>query len=227
MNEIRKKSAVVVMVMFLWASSLPGETRVYQEREGDRVTTHRFVIEPSGPGFTVDLTSETGDVKVFQTFQLDARLAALSWSYHAPHKKTKVTAFRKENRIFLEGIDEGDPVKKTYNINSLPWNQSFNIGLEKFVLSPGESMKFWAIGTSSPGYLKITKFKVKKKDPETITLDSTGQKVEAVYITISLSGLLSLFWTGKYWYRKSDGRFLQYKGKNKSGGPAAVMELIR
>lgn len=228
--KMKTTTVFLLMAAFLWTlrpASLPGETRVYKEREGEKVTTHRFVIEPVDPGFTVDLTSESGGVKVFQTFRLDAGLATLSWSYHAPHKKTNVTAVREDNRIFLEGTDEGDPVKKTYKINSLPWNQSFNIGLEHFVLSSGESMKFWAIGTSSPGYLKITKFSVKKKDYENITLESAAEPVEAIHITISLSGILSLFWTGKYWYRKSDGRFLRYKGKNKSGGPVAVMELIR
>lgn len=228
--KMKKQPVFLLVLTFLWAlwpSSLTGETRVYEEREGDRVTTHRFVIEPSGSGFTVDLTSETGDLKVFQTFKLDADLAALSWSYNAPHKKTKVTAVRKENRIFLEGTDEGEPIKKTFKINPLPWNQTFNIGLENFILSPEESMKFWAIGTSGPGNMKITKFNVKKKGSETVTLNSTAEPVEAVYITISLSGLLSLFWTGKYWYRKSDGRFLRYKGKNRTGGPTAIMELIR
>lgn len=228
MMKLKKKPAFLLMVTFLWvlqSASLPGETRVYEEREGDRVTTHRFVIESSGSGFNVELTSETGKGKIYQTFQLDAGLAAFSWSYDAPFKKTKVTAVRKENTIFLEGTDEGDPVKKTFRINALPWNQGFNIGLEHFALSSEKSMTFWAIGTSGPGNMKITKFKVKKKDDEIVTLGLTGQKVEAVYMTISLTGLLSLFWTGKYWFRKSDGWFLKYKGKNKSGGPVAVMEL--
>lgn len=224
--KMKKQMALLLTVTLIGAAYLPGQTRVYEEWEGDKVTIHRFLIEPSGTGYTIDLTSETGNNKTVQKFQLDAGLATLSWSFDAPHAKTRVTAVRKENKIFMKGTDEGDPVEKTFKINELPWNQTFNIGLERFALSSEDSMKFWAIGTSGPGNMKITKFNVKKKETETITLNKTGERVEAVYITISLSGLLSMFWTGKYWFRKSDGRFLRYTGKNKASGPVAVSELI-
>jgi hypothetical protein len=233
MRKLKQTLALfLVAVLFMWAVPLPGQSpvyRVYEEREGKKLTTHRFVINSVDSGFSIDLTSEIEGNKIDQTFQLDSDLDTLSWTYHAPHKKTKVKAVRKENRIFLEGTDEGDPIKKTFKINRLPWNQSFNIGLEKFALSSEKAMQFWAIGTTGPGNMKITKFNVKKKKTETITLNepgTPGKQVEAVYLTISLSGILSLFWTGKYWYRKSDGWFLRYRGKNKAGGPIAVMQLI-
>jgi hypothetical protein len=230
-----KKPLALITTLFLlaWTFPLPGQNtvqRLYEEREGKKLTTHRFTIDTVDSGFSIELTSETGNAKTVQTFQLDKHLATLSWSFDAPHKKTKVTAVRKENRIYLEGTDEGDPIKKTYKINDLPWNQSFNIGLEQFALSDEEVMQFWAIGTTGPGNMKITKFNVKKKKTESITLNTPDaavtRQVEAVYITISLSGLLSLFWTGKYWFRKSDGWFLRYRGKNRTGGPIAVMQLI-
>jgi hypothetical protein len=41
-----------------------------------------------------------------------------------------------------------------------------------------------------------------------------------------LSGLLAVFWHGDYWYRKADGRFLRYRGKNRPGGPEALSELV-
>ena len=53
-----------------------------------------------------------------------------------------------------------------------------------------------------------------------------GKEIAAVHLRISLSGLLSIFWHGDYWYRKGDGRFLRYRGKNRSGGPVAVSELV-
>lgn len=223
---MKKHLALPLAITLIGAAYLPGQTRVYEEREGDKITVHRFLIEPSGTGYTIDITSETGSSRTVQKFQLDTGLATLSWTYDAPHTKTKVTAVRKENKIFLKGTDKDDPIEKTFKINELPWNQTFNIGLEQFALSSEDSMKFWAIGTSGPGNMKITKFNVKKKETETITLNSTGQRVEAVYITISLSGLLSMFWTGKYWFRKSDGRFLRYTGKNRASGPTAVSELV-
>ena len=41
---------------------------------------------------------------------------------------------------------------------------------------------------------------------------------------ISLSGLLSIFWKGNYYYRKVDGTFLLYKGKGR-GSSRTIMEL--
>jgi hypothetical protein len=220
---MKKKFALLLVVTFM-AAYLTGTSRVYEEKTGQLITTHHFVIETTPSGYSIDLVSEIQDVQVHQTYQLDANLNTLSWSFENPKTKTKVNARREENNIYLTGIEENEPIKKTFEINHLPWNQTFNIGLERFALSPEQTMKFWSIGTSGPGNMKITKFKVKKKKTETITLK--GQEVQAVYITMSLTGVLSIFWTGNYWYRKSDGTFLRYKGKNKPGAPVTIMELI-
>lgn len=221
-KRLKKKIALLLVATFM-AAYLTAASRVYEEKTGKLLTTHRFVIETTPPGYSIDLVSETRNVQVRQTFQLDANLNTLSWSYENPKTKTKVNARREGNNIYLTGIEENDPIKKTFEINRLPWNQTFNIGLEQFALSSEQTKKFWSIGTSGPGNMKITRFKVKKKKTGTITLK--GQEVEAVYVTMSLTGLLSIFWTGNYWYRKSDGTFLRYKGKNKPGAPVTIMEL--
>ena len=222
-KQRKKKIALLLAVTFM-AAYLTGTSRVYEEKTGQQLTTHRFVIETIPSGYSIDLVSETRGVRVHQTFQLDAHLNTLSWSFENPGTKTKVSAGREGNNIYLTGIDENEPIKKTFEINRLPWNQTFNIGIERFALSSEQTMIFWSIGTSGPGNMKITRFKVKKKNIETITLK--GQEVETVYVTMSLTGVLSLFWTGNYWYRKSDGTFLRYKGKNKPGAPVTIMELI-
>jgi hypothetical protein len=72
--------------------------------------------------------------------------------------------------------------------------------------------------------LKIGKFSVTRKADEPI--DLAGKTVAAVHLRISLSGLLSVFWHGDYWYRRGDGRFLRYRGKNRPGGEVAVSELV-
>jgi hypothetical protein len=213
--------AALLIVPFL----LNGVTRVYEEKTQDQLTTHRFDIQRTPTGYSVNLQSETGDNIIKQTFTVDAHLATLNWVFENPEENTKVTASREGNKIFLRGQSRRKPIEKTFKINELSWNQTFNIGLERFVLSPEKSMIFWAIGTRGPGNMKITRFKVKKKGIETITIN--GKQVEAVYITISLTGLLSIFWTGHYWYRKSDGVFLRYKGKSGPGTGDSIMELTQ
>lgn len=221
------KNGIAALFMLLITctgfSFLNGETRVYKETVKGRVTTHRFHIEKSAAGCNITLQSETEGKQIDQKFELETNLSALSWSYEDPEKKTKITAEKKGKKIYLNGIHKGKQINKTFKINDLPWNQSFNLGLENFALSSKRKMKFRAIGTSGPGDMKITTFSVKKKKTETIILND--KKVDAVHVQLSLSGLLSIFWTGNYWYRKVDGRFLRYKGKSRHSS-SDIMELI-
>jgi hypothetical protein len=220
------KTIILSALFFLFfATALSAEIRIYKERTGNKVVSHYFDIQRTETGTFIQLKTDTGTASILQTFQLDQNMASLSWSYHDETEKTKVSATRNGNIIVLEGHDRGKPIKKTFKVNPLPWNQTFNIGLEPFSMKVQKKMKFWAIGVKGPGNMKITKFNVKRKKTETITLTTQSQPIESEYITISLSGLLSMFWTGKYWYRKSDGIFLRYKGKNKMGAPITVMEL--
>lgn len=224
---MKKKVALIFLVILLSGSVLKGEVRAYQEKTKDYVTTHHFVVSETAEGYSIALRSENNrdNNRIAQKYEVDKNLSALSWFYENPGEKTKVTARREGDKIFLEGSHEGKKIEKTFKINNLPWNQSFNIGLEEFALSKEKRMKFWAIGTSGPGDMKITKFSVKKKSVEIIKIGD--QDVEAVHVTISLSGLLSIFWTGHYWYSSEDGKFLRYRGKNSPGASITVMELIR
>ncbi|MGD2086735.1 MAG: hypothetical protein PVH61_11160 [Candidatus Aminicenantes bacterium] len=220
---MKRSNGLILLLVLVVPFLLNGMTRIYEEKTKGQLTTHRFDIETTPSGYTVNLKSEIGDTIIKQTFELDTRLSTRTWAYENSKENRKITAFREGNKIFLTGQTRGEPIEKTFKINELPWNQTFNIGLERFVVSSEKSTIFWSIGTRGPGNMKITRFKVKKKKIEPITIK--GKEVEAVYITISLTGLLSIFWTGKYWYRKSDGVFLRYKGKSGPGTGISIMEL--
>ena len=215
--------AIVFLLICCLHLGARGE-RIYTEQTGDQTTTHTFIIKDKNPaGFLVNLETRTGEHLISQVFDLDARLGTISWSFEDAKENTRITARREDNRIYLQGTARGKAIKKKFKINDLAWNQSFNLGLEKFAQEGSKKIKFWAIGTSGPGYMKITKFSVKRKKVKEITI--MGQQTAAHHIQISLSGLLSMFWTGNYWYRQSDGLFLRYKGKNKPGAPITTMEL--
>jgi len=127
-------------------------------------------------------------------------------------------------KIVLSGSFQGRKIAKRFDAAGAPWNQLFQMGLRPFALADGKKMQFRSIGTQGPGELKIGKMTVTRKEDETIELG--GQRLAAVHLRISLSGLLAMFWHGDYWYRKEDGRFLRYRGRNRSAGPLAVSELI-
>ncbi|MCP4156372.1 MAG: hypothetical protein GY757_52150 [bacterium] len=226
---MKKNKIILVCLLALFTGILPlnAATRVYHEKTRDKTDVHNFTFTESTSGFTVDLKTLKNDgLEITQQFKLHPNFSTWYWHYNCPEKNTSISATRRGNKITMSATDEGKKVKKVFDINDLAWNQTFNVGLEKFALDSKYTMKFWAIGVGGPGNLKITKFKVKRKEFQNITLSRGPESIESVHVTISLSGILSLFWTGKYWYRKSDGRFLRYKGKNKRGAPVTVMELV-
>jgi hypothetical protein len=204
---------------------LPAETLTYHEVEGEITVTHTIAITPAPPGYSVELASRrSGGGMVRQTFRTAADLSTLAWTFSDPGRQMELDAKLQGEAIVLSGTFNGKKVEKKFAAASAPWNQLFQIGLGPFALASDKSFQFRSIGTQGPGELKLGKFTVTRKDDEKIRLQ--GKEINAVHLSISLSGLLSIFWHGDYWYRKTDGRFLRYRGKNKPGGPLAVSELV-
>lgn len=200
------------------------ETLTYRESEGDAVATHVIRFLPEGEGFRVELTTARADGIVRQGFRVAADLTTREWTFSDPLRRMDLAASIQGEHIVLSGSIRGKQVGKRFAAAGPPWNQLFQMGLGPFVLSGRPGMSFRSIGTQGPGELKIGKMSVTRQGDETI--DIGGKKIAAVHVRISLSGLLSIFWHGDYWYRGSDGLFLRYRGKNRSGGPVAVSELI-
>ena len=203
------------------------ETLTYREVEGKDTATHVIAIAPDvgnpGSGFRVELVTTRAGAAVRQTFVTAADLSTLSWTFSDPGRGMELNASRQGEKIVLAGSIQGKKVTREFAGEGPAWNQLFQVGLGAFVRSGAASFQFRSIGTQGPGELKIGKFTVTRKAGEEIELG--GKKITAVRLRISLSGLLSLFWHGDYWFRP-DGRFLRYRGKNRPGGPLAVSELV-
>jgi hypothetical protein len=226
MHNVLKISSIILVLAILLcpAVRLVAETLTYREVEGAVVTTHVLSLRGEGTGFAVELASTREGGTVRQTFKTAADLATLAWTFSDPVRGMDLAAAVQGNNIVLAGTFQGKKVGKRFAADGAPWNQLFQMGLGPFVLAKKEARAFRSIGTQGPGELKIGKMSVTRKGDEEIELN--GRKVAAVRVRISLSGLLSVFWHGDYWYRKSDGRFLRYRGKNRASGPIAVSELI-
>ena len=214
-----------VVCILLFGSLLSAETLIYKEIEGEIFVTHTLIITAVPAGFRVELESRhsRGNM-VRQTFRTSADLATLAWTFSDPERQMELDARLLGKDIVLTGHSRGDKVEKKFSSAGAPWNQLFQMGLPPFVRGKEKGFQFRSIGTQGPGEMKIGKFTVTRRADEKITL--AGKEITAIRLRISLSGLLSIFWHGDYWYRHGDGRFLRYRGKNRPGGPIAVSELI-
>ncbi|MBN2400108.1 MAG: hypothetical protein JXI33_07185 [Candidatus Aminicenantes bacterium] len=225
MKFILTAGATAVIGFCLFSSRLLAETLTYHEAEGDWRTTHTLVITPAAPGYNVELQSLRAGVLIRQTFRTAGDLSTLVWTFSDPERQMELNARLQGADIVLSGSWRGNRVVKKFTAAGAPWNQLFQMGLRPFVLAGRKNYQFRSIGTQGPGEMKMGKFTVTRSGEEKIWL--AGKEITSVHLRISLSGLLSVFWHGDYWYRKSDGRFLRYRGKNRSGGPIAVSELVR
>jgi len=204
---------------------LRAETLTYREVEGAAVATHVLSIRPEGTGFGVELaTTREGGISR-QTFRIAADYSTLAWTFSDPARRLELAADLQGGYIVLHGTFSGKAVERKFAAGGARWNQLFQMGLGPFVLSGKKGMSFRSIGTQGPGELKIGKMTVTRKEDASIAIG--GREAATVHVRIALSGLLSVFWHGDYWYRPGDGRFLRYRGKNRSGGPVAVSELVK
>jgi len=83
------------------------------------------------------------------------------------------------------------------------------MGLMKFAVTETKekSIEFWGLRPDNPessGVLAAAKDK-------TEIIEVNGKKVEASKLRIGLAGWLSIFWTGDYWFRLSDGLYISAK----------------
>jgi len=224
MKRTVPRYAVFGSLLLCLAARARAETLTYREAEGSAVATHVLSIVAEGPGFRVELVTTRGSGVVRQTFITETDLSTRSWTFSDPARRMELDAAIRGEAIVLTGTFRGARVEKKFAAAGAPWNQLFQVGLGPFALSDKKSVQFRSIGTQGPGELKIGKFTVTRKGVESIEL--AGKTVQAVRLRISLSGLLSVFWHGDYWYRPGDGRFLRFRGRNRQGGPVAVSELV-
>lgn len=199
------------------------DTRVYKEKTGQKTTLLHVVKETVSSGWIITATAGEGAPAETQVYTLDESGATIAWTFVRPGENTDIQAVREKEKIILTGLHKGKAVRREFDAGPLPWNQAFQLGLEKFAAEGGKAMKFWAIGTSGPVAMKIAKLTAEIKSTETIRIE--GRAETARHVRLSLSGLKSLLWHGDYWYREADGVFLRYIGRSGPAAPLSIMDL--
>ncbi|OGF48779.1 MAG: hypothetical protein A2044_08735 [Candidatus Firestonebacteria bacterium GWA2_43_8] len=142
--------------------------------------------------------------------KLNNEFETIEWKIKNPRKNIDVTAVREGNKIIITGSFDGkDNNKKEVYIDDRPWHQIFQLGMMKFAITETKerSIEFWGLRPDSPGNAGV--LAASKDKIETIDVD--GKKIEASKLRIGLAGWLSIFWTGDYWFRLSDGLYIKAK----------------
>ena len=142
--------------------------------------------------------------------KLNMDFETIEWKFSNPKKNINVKAVRTGNKIFVTGtFDKKENNKKEINIDDRKWQQIYQLGMMKFAVkeAKGKNIEFWCLNPDDPGNAMV--IAAAKEGTETIMLN--GRKIETARLRICLAGLLSVFWTGDYWFRVSDGFFVRAK----------------
>jgi len=204
-----KSLHVFTVIVFLTAGNLLSKEYVFNVNEKGREYQNFVKIEKLEDGYylkSLETKEETKD-SVMEA-KLNKEFETIEWKFKNPKKYLDVTAVREGNKIILTGSFDGKANnKKELNIDARPWHQIFQLGLMKFAVTDTKvnSIEFWGLRPDSPetaGVLAASKDKLE-------TIEINGKKIETSKLRIGLAGWLSIFWTGDYWFRLSDGLYIK------------------
>ncbi len=188
-----------------------------------------------------EYVNTTGDSKVLLKFQIDyqddgivyrflrpdetyithcdSSGAVQRWYYKDIIRNSEYQGVREENSIHLSGILQGKHFEKHESVDAAPWFEIICLSLFPFVNSNDRTITYWVF---RPQDLKLIKMKATKEGAEILMIN--GSAVETHKVRLNLTGFLSMFWHGYYWFRASDGLFLRYEGA--SGPPGTPITVI-
>jgi len=203
--------------------SLRAQTFLYLDKtnpEEIRPATTAY-IDTLDEGIRMHLIRHSEEKEIDEIIVVDSLYNTKKWIYRNPNINTDLSAVRSDEKIVVRGIRRGEQIEEEFHIGHDTWNQAFPYDMAGFIRSGKSKRIFRAIGAARPGEIKIGKFKAVKKDKTVLGLDCGDQA--AVRVEMSLTGALSMFWKGSYWFRPSDGRYLRFEGK--IGGPGSERRI--
>lgn len=214
---MKEKICVLSAVLLVAVVPVRSKSLLYQRRSAQGSTPVHAVIDTLENTFRISLTWQEKGGEVTHIVETDSSLETVSWRYRDEARNSDFRACKKGERIMLRGKHQGEEVQREFELDGYAWLQMFPHEMAGFITSDAGTRYYRAIGIQGRGDMKMATFKAIKKGIEPIDLN--GCSVDAVHVEISLTGFLSMFWTGHYWFRESDGRYLRFEGN--MGGPGS------
>ncbi len=213
------KRAVLALALLLPSSALAQEFR-YLQTIGKERSFQTVTMRPDASGATFSVVLRDSGFNETHTFVLAPDLSTLRWVYGYPDGKSAVFT-RTGNGIRSEGLLGGKRSETEAEIDEAPWYGVIGMGLGRFIRTGAPKTVFWTV---NPDNGKAYKMTAKRRGAETITCD--GRTVEAVKVTVSVSGFPAALYSTEYWYRESDGFLLRFEGTSRGpGSPKTILEL--
>ncbi len=147
---------------------------------------------------------------------MDCQYHTKEWRVANPEEKTNLTIEYANGQYYIRGIFHNQPISKKVKSKGCVWfqNIAFNAGLS---LQNRSSIKYECF---RPDNLKLYTMLAESQGKEILN-DRSVNKVK-----VSLTGLLSIFWSCTYFFDSTTLDFILYKGVNGAPGtPETIITL--
>ena len=187
----------------VFAGRIPAGAYQYLEQSEKGASPFEWRI--SYPGDLVEISVDSEEYKTFNRCQMDGE--TLFWSVFRSDGLV-VSAERQDDVLIITQTSKGATSTVKYHIDDRPWYQPLSFSLHELLSGKWQSIEFWSIriDTNEPVLLKATRI-------GTEDLNIENQVFSAVIVEIKATGLLSMFWSGSYWFSEDNDLFLKYKSR--------------
>ena len=182
---------------------IPAGTYHYLEQSEKGISHFEWRI--SYPGNLVEITVESRDYRTFNRCRPDGE--TIFWSV-SRSDGLEVSAERENDVLIITQTSTRGKKTVEYDIDGRPWYQPLSYSLVEFLASERQSAEFWCIrmDTNKPVMLRAT-----KNGREELIIED--QLYTSVKVEIKATGLLSMLWSGSYWFNADNDLFLQYTSR--------------
>lgn len=143
----------------------------------------------------------------YEDFLVDKMADTLEWSTKRQDEETNYTGKKNGRELVLKGTLKGASVDKTITLeDDKPFYFSPKFNLQKFIQSDEQEIQFWTLRKD-----ELTPYLMIAKKNGTKTLRINGEELEAVKVKYSPAGKFAKYYRRTYFYRPSDGLFVQRK----------------
>jgi hypothetical protein len=164
------------------------------------------------------LTSANIMTGEFNTMICNSDYETISWFYTNKKKDVILHGTRKNNLVEISGTAKGKPVHSSIMLDDGIWYQFSEFAFSHMLASNRDSAVYYIFW---PEKLIFYTMKAKRVGDASISLG--GNKIDAIKVKMTLTGLKSIFWSAYYWFRKQDYLFVRYEGVNGAPGTSATV----
>lgn len=221
-----KKKLFTIAALYLTLSCpvTIADTLTYQTTMGKDTVSTIYTISQVETGIKVVAEYNPKGVKCFSSVTMTDLLVTRNWTYKSIQDRTNLSAMFQNDSVILKGSYRNRKINKKFFLNTQIWKQMFPFDLKDFIISDSSETSFCGISTIEIAPMQLGTLVVKKIGLEHLQIN--GKDMELMHVRVAPPGVISVFWHGDYWYKKSCGTMVKSISYDFPGAQAVVSVLL-